>query len=63
MVLSDLLQGCSNKSDTGMIKQDCHEVDKTRLQRYSYIMIVKALLEQPCNNYKSDSINKIATSC
>ena len=31
MALSDLLQGWSDKSDTVMIKQDCHKVDNTRL--------------------------------
>ena len=31
MALSDLLQGCSNKSDTVMVLQECHKVDDTRL--------------------------------
>ena len=61
MALSDLLQGCSNKSDTVMIQQECYKVDDTRLQQYCYIMIVTALLEQPCN--KSYNMNKLATGC
>ena len=31
MALSDLLQGCSNKSDTVMIQQECYKVDDTRV--------------------------------
>ena len=51
MGLSDLLQGCSNKSDTVMILQECYKVDNAR--QYCYIMIVTALFEQPCK--KSDN--------
>ena len=67
MALSDLLQGCSNKSDTVMIQQERYKVDNTRLQQCCCIMIVTALLEQPCN--KSDNINiqqgcyKLLTAC
>ena len=61
MALSDLLQGGSNKSDTVIIRQDCHKVDNTRLQQCCYTMIVTALLQQPCN--KSDNINKLVTGC
>ena len=59
MALSDLLQGCSNKSDTVMIQQECYKVDNTNLWQYCYVMIVTALLEQPCN--KSGNINKVVT--
>ena len=31
MALLDLLQGCSDKSDTVMIEQECYKVDDTRL--------------------------------
>ena len=61
MALLDLLQGCSNKSDTVMKEQECYKVDNTRLWQYCYIIIVTALLEQPFNN--SDNINKVVTSC
>ena len=61
MALSNLLQGCSNKSDTVMVKQDCYKIEYTRLQQYCYIMIATALSEQPCN--KSDYINKVVTGC
>jgi hypothetical protein len=60
MALSDLLQGCSNKSDTVTIKQECYKVDDTRLLQYCYIMTVSDLLEQPCN--KPDNINMVVTS-
>jgi hypothetical protein len=39
MALSDLLQGCSNKSDTIMIyKQECYKVHHTNLEQYCYVM-------------------------
>ena len=51
---------CSNKCDTVMIQQD---VTRLTTQGCSniVIIIVTALLEQPCN--KSDNINKLATGC
>jgi hypothetical protein len=61
MALSDLLQDCSNKYDTVMIKQECYKDDDTRLSQYCYIMTVSDLLKQPCN--KSDNINKVVTIC
>ena len=59
MALSDLLQGCSNKSDI----QSRYNKNVTRLttQGCNNIMTVSDLLEQPCD--KSDNINKVVTSC
>jgi hypothetical protein len=62
MALSDLLQGCSNKSDTVM-----HDIARM-LQSWRrkvvtillYHMTASDLLEQPCN--KSDNINEVVTS-
>ena len=57
MTLSELLQGCSNKSGTVTIchkltKQDCNNI---------VIMIVTDFLDQACD--KSDKISKDVTSC
>ena len=49
MALSDLLQGCTNKSDTVTTKQDCHKVGNTTLHQYCHIMIVTDLLQLPNN--------------
>jgi hypothetical protein len=59
MTLSDLPQGCSNKSDTVMINNNV-----TRLTTQGcncYIMTVSDLLEQPCN--KPGNINKVVANC
>ena len=50
MALSDLLQGCTNKSDTVTTKQDCHKVGNTSLHQYCHIMIVTDLLQLPCKS-------------
>jgi hypothetical protein len=63
MALSDLLQSCSNKSDTVMINKNV-----TRLNGWWHKVVtillyhdcIADLLEQPCN--KSDNINKVVTS-
>ena len=61
MALSDLLQDCSNKSDTVMNKNVTRSTTRGCTEQYAYIMTVSYLLEQPCNN--SDKINKVVTSC
>ena len=61
MALSDLSQGCYNKSDTVMIQLECYKVDNTSCNNICYIMIVTTLLEQPSD--KSNNINKLVTSC
>jgi hypothetical protein len=59
MALSDLLQSCSNKSDTVIIQQECYKVEGTKLQQYCYIMTVLDLLEQPCNRL----VNSLFQTC
>jgi hypothetical protein len=60
MALSDLLQGCSNKSDTVMINKNVTRLMTQGCNNIVIIMTVSDLLEQPCN--KSDSINKVVAS-
>jgi hypothetical protein len=57
MTLSDLLQGCSNKSDTVMMNKN---VTRLTTQGCNNTAILD-LLEQPCN--KPDNINKVVTNC
>jgi hypothetical protein len=62
LILSGLLQGCSNKSDTVMIDiavllQPC----VVNLVTFLFITTVSDLLEQPCD--KSDNSIKLVTSC
>ena len=45
MALSDLLQGCSNKSDTVMIQQECYK----SLQGWQH-KVVAILLYHDCNS-------------
>ena len=61
MALSDLLQDFSNKSHTVMYNKNVTRLTTQGCSKYCYIMIVTALLEQPCN--KSDNMNKVVTSC
>jgi hypothetical protein len=61
MALADLLQGCSNKSDTVMINKNLQGWRHKVVTEYCYIMTVSDLLEQPCN--KPDNINKVVTNC
>jgi hypothetical protein len=61
LILSDLLQGCSNKSDTVYIQQYCYNLGSSTLWHSCYIMTVSDLLEQPCN--KSDNAIKLVASC
>ena len=60
MELPELLQGCSNKSDTDMINKNVTRLT-TQGCNNNYIMTVLDLLEQPCN--KPDNINKVVTNC
>jgi hypothetical protein len=64
MALSDLSQGCSNKSDTVMINKNVTRLTTQGCKNTAiclYIMTVSDLLEQPCN--KPDNINKVVTNC
>ena len=54
--ISDLLQGCSNSSDTVLFSQVCHKAVTTLLYH-----AVSVLLEQSCN--RSDSPIKLVTIC
>jgi hypothetical protein len=56
MALSDLSQGCSNKSGTVMINKNVK-----RLTTQGCNNTVSDLLEQPC--HKPDNINKVVTNC
>jgi hypothetical protein len=60
MALSDLLQGCSNKSDTVMINKNVTRLTTQVVTILLHIMTVSDLLEQPCN--KSDDINEVVTT-
>ena len=60
-LLSDLLQGCSNKAVTITILQYCYNLVLSTLQHSCYIMTVSDLLEQSCN--KSDNVIRLVTSC
>ena len=54
MALSDLLQGCSNRSNTVMISQECYKMGDTR---FSNNIVISWL-------YRSDNINvTLLTSC
>ena len=61
MELSDLSQGCSNKSDTVMINKNVTRLTTQGCNNTAIsIMTVSDLLEQPCN--KPDNINKVVNS-
>jgi hypothetical protein len=61
MALSDLLQGCSNKSDTVVINRNVTRLTTQGQGCNNTAMTVSDLLEQPCN--KPDNINKVVTNC
>jgi uncharacterized lipoprotein YajG len=65
LISSDLLQGCSNKSDITITSHDITILLQPCVVNLVtfvlYIMTVSDLLEQPY--YKSDNAIKLVTSC